>query len=136
MKKDLLASDVHVSICRATIEAIFSECDSYDVEETGGRLLGAYRVGPDRQLSINVSGVIEPGPKARRTATTFFQDGEYQEAVFRKLETQYPEIEHLGTWHTHHVNGYPTLSGGDRATYHRIVNHKNHNMDFLYALLV
>ena len=42
-------------------------------------------------------------------------------------------IEHLGNWHTHHVNGYPNLSGGDVATYRRIVNHELHNLDFFYA---
>jgi len=42
----------------------------------------------------------------------------------------------LGNWHTHHVNGLQTLSGGDRATYHSTVNHHNHNTDFFYALLV
>lgn len=33
-------------------------------------------------------------------------------------------------------SAYPTLSGGDRTTYHNIVNHQNHNTDFFYALLV
>jgi hypothetical protein len=42
----------------------------------------------------------------------------------------------LGTWHTHHVNGLQTLSGGDLATYGRTVNHENHNTNFFYALLV
>jgi hypothetical protein len=64
------------------------------------------------------------------------QDGDYQERVFRELEAQHPKIEHLGNWHTHHMNGYPTLSSGDRKTYHRVVNHEKHNTDFFYALLV
>ena len=82
------------------------------------------------------AGVIEPGPEARRTRTSFFQDGDYQTEVFRRLEEQDPAIEHLGYWHTHHVNGYPRLSGGDVATYRRIVNHELQNLDFFYALLV
>src|SRR5262249_29675366 len=52
------------------------------------------------------------------------------------IESRHPEIEHLGNWHTHHVNGLSTLSGGDIETYHRIVNHQNHNTPFFYALLV
>ena len=80
--------------------------------------------------------MIEPGPNARRSSTSFFQDGYYQTEVFRRLEARDPSIEHLGNWHTHHVNGYPTLSAGDVATYRRIVNHHLHNLDFFYALLV
>lgn len=126
-----------VTIPRAALEAIFDECDRYDQDETGGRIIGTFKeVGRSGRLSIVVSAIIEPGPNARRTPTSFFQDGEHQEEIFRSLERQHPEIEHLGNWHTHHVNGYPRLSGGDRATYHRIVDHENHNIDFFYALLV
>jgi len=65
-----------------------------------------------------------------------FQDGDYQEDVFRKVEEQDRNIEHLGTWHTHHVNGLQTLSGGDITTYTKTVNHPNQNTPFFYALLV
>jgi hypothetical protein len=133
---DRPANKVDITIARAAVESIFDECDRYDADETGGRLIGTYRKRFGGRLSITVSGIIEPGPRARRSATSFFQDGEYQEAVFREIESQYSDIEHLGNWHTHHVNGYPTLSGGDRETYHRIVNHQNHNTHFFYALLV
>ena len=132
----LSGRDVHITIHRAALESIFDECDRYDHDETGGRLIGTYRVQRKAGLSITVSGVIEPGPSATRTATSFFQDGSYQESVFRTLEGQHPAIEHLGNWHTHHVNEYPTLSAGDRETYHRVVNHAKHNTDFFYALLV
>jgi hypothetical protein len=133
---DKNASKVRVTLPRAALEAIFDECDRYDQDETGGRLVGTYVTDRRGNLDIHVSGVIEPGPAARRSATSFFQDGGYQESVFRSIEAQHPQIEHLGNWHTHHVNGYPTLSGGDRQTYHRIVNHLQHNTDFFYALLV
>src|SRR3989344_7775678 len=58
------------------------------------------------------------------------------EAIFREMEAEHPEIEHLGNWHTHHVNGLNTLSSGDINTYKRVVNHEKHNTDFFYALLV
>ena len=35
-------------------------------------------------LLIRALGVIEPGPNARRSPTSFFQDGEYQTEVFRQ----------------------------------------------------
>ncbi len=135
MEDDPLTELVRVVIPNAALMRVFDECDRYDADETGGRLLGVYQQRGDA-LTIEVNGVIEPGPNARRTATSFFQDGDYQTRVFREVEELHPEIEHLGSWHTHHVNGYPTLSGGDRTTYQRMVNHAQHNTDFFYALLV
>lgn len=126
---------ISIIIPSGAFEAIFDECDRFDVDETGGRLIGCYRE-KGNQYDIEVSGVIGPGPSARRTATSFYQDGEYQEEVFRSIEKTHPEIEHLGNWHTHHVNGFPTLSSGDIATYQKIVNHNKHNTDFFYAILV
>ena len=126
---------VQVFLPRAALTAIFDHCDRFDRDETGGRTIGTL-IEENGDLTINVTGIIEAGPQAQRTSTFFLQDGKYQEAVFRDVETRNPEIEHLGNWHTHHVNGYPTLSGGDISTYHRIVNHHNHNIPFFYALLV
>ena len=136
MKTRSSAPAVQIGIHRAALEAIYDECDRYDDHETGGRLIGTFRKGGQGRLLITVNGVIELSPGSRRSATSFFQDGDYQEKIFRTLETKHPEIEHLGNWHTHHVNGYPTLSEGDRQTYARIVNHTQHNTDFFYALLV
>lgn len=126
---------VDISISKKSLEAIFDECDRYDVDETGGRIIGMYKK-KGRNYQIDVLGVISPGPNARRSPTSFFQDGDYQERVFRDLEKEQPNLEHLGNWHTHHVNGLQTLSGGDRETYRATVNHHNHNTDFFYALLV
>jgi len=120
---------------KAALETVFNECDGFDQDETGGRVIGTFQ--EDRgKLLIRVTGIIEAGPQARRSAVSFFQDGEYQERIFRKIEDQHREIEHLGNWHTHHVNGLQHLSGGDIATYYRTVNHLNHNAPFFYALLV
>lgn len=129
------ARGVRVRIPAKALEAIFDECDRFEVEETGGRLFGTF-TNAGGTLTINVSGVIEAGPDARRSNASFFQDGAHQERVFRKVERLHPEIEHLGNWHTHHVNGFASLSGGDVQTYQRIVNHPSHNTSFLYALLI
>jgi proteasome lid subunit RPN8/RPN11 len=127
--------NVTVSIPIKALEAIFDECDRFPDDETGGRIIGTYSKHR-KEYQIDVLGVIGPGPNAQRSATSFFQDGEYQESVFRDVEKDYPNVEHLGNWHSHHPNGLQTLSSGDRATYHRVVNHDKHNTDFLYALLV
>jgi len=124
-----------IAIARSALESIFDECDRYDADESGGRLIGTYRE-KDGRTEIEVKAVLEPGPNAQRSPIYFMQDGEHQERLFRAIEVSHPEIEHLGNWHTHHVNGLDTLSGGDKATYFRTVNHENQNTDFFYALLV
>lgn len=126
---------VHLVIPKAALTTVFDECDGFDQDETGGRVIGTYQEHRDK-LDISVSGIIEAGPEARRNAVSFFQDGEYQEQVFRKIEDHHRDIEHLGNWHTHHVNGLQHLSTGDVETYFRNVNHRNHNTPFFYALLV
>jgi hypothetical protein len=129
------ARAVRVIIPARALDAVFDECDRFQVDETGGRIIGTFSEAGGK-LTINVAGVIEPGPGARRSNTAFFQDGAHQESVFRALEREHPNIEHLGNWHTHHVNGYQALSGGDVQTYQRTVNHPNQNTPFFYALLV
>jgi hypothetical protein len=124
-----------ITVAQSVLNSVFDECDRFDADETGGRLLGTYKQNKNR-LEIEVTGVLEPGPNAQRTPTFFLQDGDYQEQMFRAIEASHPEIEHLGNWHTHHVNGLQTLSGGDKSTYNRVVNHAKHNTDFFYALLV
>ena len=126
---------VKLSIRRRVLDEICDECDRFAVDETGGRIIGTYQKN-SKGFEVQVLDVIGAGPNAKRSPTTFFQDGEYQEKVFRAMEAKQPDIEHLGNWHTHHVNGLRTLSSGDKATYRRIVNHDRHNTDFFYALLV
>ena len=136
MNTELKEAIATVSIPSLVLESIFDDCDRYDHDETGGRIVGGFRRAADGLLEVAVTGVIEAGPNARRSSTSFFQDGDYQADIFRQIESGNPEVEHLGNWHTHHVNGFPTLSDGDIATYRRMVNHKKHNIDFFYALLV
>ena len=127
---------VKINIPSRVLVSIFDECDHYNQDETGGRIVGTFRDSLDGSLEINVSGVIEAGPKAKRSNSSLFQDRDYQANMFRRIERLHPDIEHLGSWHTHHVNGFPTLSSGDIQTYRRIVNHEQHNHNFFYALLV
>ena len=127
---------VTVSIPAQALVSIFDDCDCYDHDETGGRIIGVFRRSSGGCLEIEVTGVIGAGPRAQRSSSSFFQDGDYQAQVFRRIEASHPDTEHLGNWHTHHVNGFPTLSAGDIETYKRIVNHEEHNHHFFYALLV
>lgn len=124
-----------IEIPKAALESIFDDCDQFDADETGGRLIGTYHPNGDSIL-IKVAGVLPAGPNAQRSPTFFQQDGNYQEQLFRAIEQAHPEVEHLGNWHTHHVNGLQALSGGDKETYGKTVNHAKHNTDLFYALLV
>ena len=130
-----MTDDVRLILPQAALRAIFDECDGFDQDETGGRVIGTFQ-DKGGNLALHITGIIEAGPQAQRSAVSFFQDGKHQERVFRQIESSCPEIEHLGNWHTHHVNGLKTLSGGDIETYHRTVNHRNHNTSFFYAFLV
>lgn len=130
-----MTDDVRLILPQAALRAIFDECDGFDQDETGGRVIGTFQEHGGN-FSLHITGIIEAGPQAQRSAVSFFQDGKHQERVFRQIESSCPEIEHLGNWHTHHVNRLQTLSGGDIETYHRTVNHRNHNTSFFYALLV
>lgn len=130
-----ITDKVRLTIPKAVFRTVFDECDGFDQDETGGRVIGTFDEHRG-SIAIRVTGIIEAGPQARRSPISFFQDGDYQEQVFRKIETDHPEIDHLGNWHTHHVNGLQHLSGGDIETYHRTVNHRNYNAPFFYALLV
>jgi hypothetical protein len=130
-----MTNNVRLTVPQAALRAIFDECDGFDQDETGGRVVGTFQEH-DGKLALEITAIIEAGPQARRSAVSFFQDGPHQERVFRQIESSHPDIEHLGNWHTHHVNGLQTLSGGDIETYHRTVNHRNHNTSFFYALLV
>ena len=129
------AEDVRLILPEAALTTIFDECDRFDEDETGGRVIGTFKES-HRNLVLRVNGIIEPGPKAKRSRVTFFQDGNHQERIFRQIERSHSEIEHLGNWHTHHMNGLSTLSAGDITTYRRTVNHHKHNTPFFYALLV
>ena len=130
------ADDIKLVIPRSAIQIVFDECDRYDADETGGgHVLSTTRTTTTSSL-LDMSGIIEPGPHARRTATYFQQDGTYQERVFRNVEEREPSIEHLGNWHTHHVNGLGHLSDGDTGTYRRTVEHQKQNTDFFVFWLL
>lgn len=135
MKRKDEVQQIRVEIAGSVLASVFDECDRHHRDETGGRIVGHFAMDYG-SLVLRANETIGPGPNARRSPTSFFQDGDYQTQVFRRIEARDPAIEHLGNWHTHHVNGYPTLSSGDVATYRRIVNHRLHNLDFFYALLV
>ena len=125
---------------------ILDELRNHPAVEDGGKYIGyifeagdpslqRFEVNP-RAHAIVITDFLPGGPRAVRTAVEFMPDGEYQEALFREAEKVDPAIEHLGTWHSHHVNGLETLSNGDVDGYFRTVNKARYRPDFFLASLV
>jgi hypothetical protein len=78
-------------------------------------------------------GSISPGPLAQCTETSLLPDGDFQTAVFRSIERLEPDLEHLGTWHSHHPNGLAEFSGGDVRHYESVVVDPNYGPDHFVA---
>lgn len=137
---------LQVAFDQRVLEYIAAELTkSPDVEE-GGKYVGyllperatrlrSLGLDPNRPALI-VTDFLPSGPKAIRTAVELLPDGEYQEGLFRQIERMDPEVEHVGTWHSHHCNGLQTLSGGDIEGYHRTVNKAAYRPDYFLASLV
>lgn len=79
--------------------------------ETGGELFGYF----SRTGRPVVSLAIGPGRKARRTATSFFQDRDYLRSAGNALFTAHG-LQHIGEWHSHHALGLREPSRGDQST--------------------
>ncbi len=78
--------------------------------EIGGDLFGFYEPGGNPLVFV-ASG---PGPAARRDATHFQQDPEFQTAVFNQLATKF-RMFYVGDWHSHHSIQLSKPSGPDDA---------------------
>ncbi len=103
--------------------------------EVGGKLLGRISNRRGRTV-IQVETFIDSGPRADTSAGHLFPDGEYQERVYRVVQSFDPEISHLGSWHSHHANGLLRLSVGDVRGYLDSVNDDRYGLDHFLALLV
>jgi len=56
--------------------------------------------------------------------------------LFRRAESQDKNVEHLGSWHSHHCNGFDRLSGGDIDGYFKTVNKRAYRPNVFVASLV
>ena len=130
------------SVCRYIVD----ELHKHPAVEEGGKYIG-YLCKPGDpilpKLGINpkfqalvIIDFLPSGPKAVRTAVEFIPDGGYQESLFRQIEQMDSAIEHLGSWHSHHCNGLPTLSSGDVDGYFRTVNKANYRPKYFFTSLI
>jgi len=139
-----LADRVEVLFDRHIFEYMLLELEKYPQAEEGGKFIGHILQGNDTRTDIGdptasrivIQDFLPGGPNAKRTQVEFMPDGEYQESLFRKAEREDPDIEHVGTWHSHHCNGLDTLSRGDIEGYFATVNKKAYRLKYFVASLV
>lgn len=91
----------HMSACMAR----------YPRLETGGDLFGLWT----HEGAPVVMLATGPGPRARRSSTSFWQDPEFLETEHARLWQRHGLVN-LGEWHSHHHIGLAEPSGGDEAT--------------------
>lgn len=130
----MVNSTFSVDISAEVIERI-AQAVSLSHVEIGGKLIGQIRTY--RKLTtFNVVSYLDAGPNVSQSESHLIPDGDYQEALFRVIESLDPVIEHIGSWHSHHCNGLKRLSGGDVEGYVQNVNDPQYNCDAFLALLI
>jgi len=87
-------------------------------------------------VNVEIAAYIDSGPRVSKSETHLMPDGEYQASMLELLQCCDPEIEHVGSWHSHHCNGLKDLSTGDIRGYFASVNHRDYNLDHFLALLI
>lgn len=127
-------------------ERFTKEINDHPHVEVGGKYVGFIR-GVARHdtleerlravpgLTFEVVDYIDDGPAAQRTAGFHRGDPDWQTAEFRRLEAAQPDIEQLGSWHSHHPNGLRELSPGDVHGYQETVDDLGHNHDYFFVSL-
>lgn len=122
------------------------EIAAFPQVEVGGKFIGRWSCpGVDipnasieailPRLQVTLIDNLDAGAAAERTATYHLPDGPYQERLFRAVEREDPDVEHVGTWHSHHPNGFPNLSEGDRRGYRATLADPAYRPDVLVTWL-
>lgn len=134
--EDFRLSNLNVSVeIYDTVIARIAHVVSVSVCEEGGKFIGKISKNGN-QLKITVESYIDSGPRVNNSIGHLMPDGEYQEAMFRVLEKFDPDINYLGSWHTHHCNELAELSPGDIRSYKETLNSQEYGLDYFFALLV
>ena len=118
-----------------------TNCSAIPKSEEGGKYIGyidfaEHNRSKDHHYRVIITDFLPGGPNATRTAVEFLPDGEFQEQLYRRAEKRDANVEHLGTWHSHHCNGLDRLSGGDIEGYFRTVNKAAYRPEVFVASLV
>jgi len=129
-----LHRNIAVEVSKIVDERIFSSISGSKVEE-GGKFLGKIQQNGN-QLLIKVESYIDSGVNVDNSSGHLMPDGDYQEKLFRLVEKFDPTLDYIGSWHSHHCNGFPELSSGDIRGYQETVNSRAYDVDYLFVILV
>lgn len=123
-----------VEIYKSVSDRIFKNVSMSKIEE-GGKFLGnIYEQG--NQIIVKVYSYVDAGPNVDNSSSHLFPDGEHQENLFRIIEGYDPNIEHIGSWHSHHCNRLKELSKSDIEGYIETVNARSYNLNWFFVMLV
>ena len=141
-----LSQALQIAIDRRVFGYIVDDVAKSPNAEEGGKYVGYLMPSRKPELrtlglaidspAIVVTDYLPSGPNATRSASQLLPDGDYQEGLFRQIERLDSDIEHVGTWHSHHCNGLKTLSDGDIRGYFRTVNNAAYRPNWLLVSLV
>lgn len=127
-------SSSYINVYKGLFERIAQAVDGTH-DEVGGKLVGRVN-SDDSDVRFEVVSYLDSGPISSSSSSHLIPDGEYQESLYRVLERFDPNLEHIGSWHSHHCNGLDNLSAGDIAGYIDSVNDPRYGCDHFLAILV
>ncbi|MHA1401351.1 MAG: hypothetical protein ACTSQE_13465 [Candidatus Heimdallarchaeaceae archaeon] len=133
--------NVEVNVCKSVIEHFYKDLCKTGHNEIGGKLVGYLShlrkedTKNKKSLKIKIVSYIPPGIKTTRTPSLLLSDAEFQKICFEEVFKLDPNLEHLGSWHSHHSNGLSMLSKTDIEGYFYNVNDEKHNNDFFLTPL-
>ena len=127
---------IHLRVNQGVLDRMFQILNGTAVEDCGKLLGNIIRSGGGAPDTLEVVSFLDSGPRVTHSRSHLMPDGEYQERLFRLVESLDPAIEHIGSWHSHHCNGHPTLSGGDIEGYLESINDPNYRPAYFVAILV
>jgi integrative and conjugative element protein (TIGR02256 family) len=112
----IIILDMTIWIPSKLYEEMAGEASEWEPLETGGALMGYVSESKD----IVVTGLIDAGPLAQRTKTTFSHDFDYQSDLMAQMYEASGRLDrYLGDWHTH-PKGSRRMSFRDRRTLRHI----------------
>jgi len=114
---------------KSVLDMIMGEMNKWYPNETGGVLIGYWNENQITQL-------IDGGPNAVRSKTSFAPDHKYQVDVISQIYKLSNRTEtYLGDWHTH-PDSKAYLSSTDKKTFHKIATYKPARLSMPLMIIV
>lgn len=131
--KRLLPLRFSIIIEECVLEFIEAESRKSPKTETGGVVAGRGSLTEGWVVLTHASG---PGPKAKRTRSSFARDKDYCQAFLNRAAAESQgEIDYLGEWHKHH-EAEPWPSGTDVRTTADIARSPTYHVSLCLLLIM